>query len=210
MKPNETLSDFVARALAAGESRDAIAGTLRSAGWQAGDIRRALGAWGDPAFGLAVPRPAAHVSARDAFTYGLMFTALAMLVWHIDALGFDLIDRAWGVADDYGYDWRARSIRWSVAVLVVVVPAFLWLNRAEAARLRADPARARSAIRKWFAFVTLYLAALGMVGDLIATVYAFLNGDLTAQFLAKAALVLLTAGLVFLYYRADLRQGDEV
>src|SRR5690606_18321072 len=68
----------------------------------------------------------------------------------------------------------------------------------------------RSAIRKWFAFVTLYLAALGMAGDLVATVYALLNGDLTLQFTAKAALVLLTAGLVFLYYRSDRRPGDEV
>lgn len=49
-----------------------------------------------------------------------------------------------------------------------------------------------------------------MVGDLIATIYALLNGDLTVQFIAKAALVLLTAGLVFLYYRGELRQGDEV
>jgi len=208
MKPNETLSDFVARALAAGQGRDEIAAALQQAGWQASDIRRALAAWGDTALGLPVPRPAAHVSARDAFFYGLMFTALAILVWHIDALGFDLIDRVFGAGDDYG--WRTRSIRWSIAVLIVVVPLFLWLNRAEAARLRDDPGQTRSAIRKWFAFVTLYLAALGMAGDLVATVYALLNGDLTLQFTAKAALVLLTAGLVFLYYRSDLRQGDEV
>lgn len=208
MKPNEYLSDFVARALAAGQGRDEIAAALQQAGWQASDIRRALAAWGDATLGLPVPRPAAHVSARDAFFYGLMFTTLAILVWHIDALGFDLIDRVFGAEDDYG--WRAQSIRWSIAVLIVVVPLFLWLNRAEAARLRDDPAQTRSAIRKWFAFVTLYLAALGMVGDLIATVYALLNGDLTLQFTAKAALVLLTAGLVFLYYRSDLRQGDEV
>lgn len=208
MKPNEYLADFVARALAAGQGRDEIAAALQQAGWQASDIRRALAAWGDTALGLPVPRPAAHVSARDAFFYGLMFTALAILVWHIDALGFDLIDRVFGAGDDYG--WRTRSIRWSIAVLIVVVPLFLWLNRAEAARLRDDPGQTRSAIRKWFAFVTLYLAALGMAGDLVATVYALLNGDLTLQFAAKAALVLLTAGLVFLYYRSDLRQGDEV
>ena len=208
MKPNEYLADFVAKALAAGQGRDEIAAALQQAGWQASDIRRALAAWGDTSLGLPVPRPAAHVSARDAFFYGLMFTALAILVWHIDALGFDLIDRVFRAEDDYG--WRAQSIRWSIAVLIVVVPLFLWLNRAEAARLRDDPAQTRSAIRKWFAFVTLYLAALGMVGDLIATIYALLNGDLTVQFIAKAALVLLTAGLVFLYYRSDLRQGDEV
>lgn len=210
MKPNETLSDFVARALAAGRDRDEIAAALQQAGWQAGDIRRALAAWGDAALGLPVPRPAAHVSARDAFFYGLMFTALALLVWHVDTLGFDLIDRAYITGTDYADEWRAQSIRWSIAVLVVVVPLFLWLNRAEAARLRSDPAQARSAIRKWFAFVTLYLAVLGMVGDLVATIYALLNGDLTLQFIAKAALVLLTAGLVFLYYRGEMRQGDEV
>lgn len=207
MKPNEYLSDFVARALAAGRGRDEIAAALREAGWQASDIRRALAAWGDAANGLPVPRPAAHVSARDAFTYGLLFTGLAMLVWYINALGFDLIDRA--VAQNAWTDWRAQSIRWSIAVLVVVAPAFLWLNRKENLRAEADAGRARSAIRKWFGFVTLYLAVLGLAGDLMTTVYTFLSGDLTVHFIAKAVLVMITAGLVFLYYLHDLRQSDE-
>jgi hypothetical protein len=216
VKANEYLADFVAKSLAAGQGRDAISTTLQQAGWPSGDIRRALAQWADPApdlagQGLPVPRPAAHVSARDAFTYGLIFTALAMVVWHINSLGFDLIDRALG-NDSTGYlaEWTARSIRWSIAMLAVATPAFLWLTRSEAQRRRADPAQARSALRKWFGFITLYLAALGMAGDLVATIYAFLNGDLTLQFIAKAALVLLTAGLVFLYYRNDLRQTEDV
>lgn len=209
MKPNEYLADFVARALAAGEDRERIRETLKTAGWQETEIRRALGQWGDPFAGVPVPRPAAHVSAREAFTYALLFVGLGMLVWHINALGFDLIDTAFATPDDYGYDWRSYSIRWSIAVLVVIGPVFLWLNRAETRKQAADPGRVRSAIRKWFGFVILFFAVMGMVGDLIATIYALLSGDLTLQFIAKAALVLLTSVLVFLYYRRDLEQGDE-
>ena len=215
MKPNEHLADFVAKSLAAGQGRDAITTALQQAGWPSGDIRRALAQWGDPApgqaaQGLPVPRPAAHVSARDAFVYGLIFTALAMVVWHINSLGFDLIDYASQTRDDVFAEWRTSSIRWSIAMLIVATPAFLWLTRAEAARRRKDPAQGRSALRKWFGFITLYLAVLGMAGDLVATIYAFLNGDLTLQFLCKAALVLITAGLVFLYYLNDLRQSEDV
>ena len=211
MKPNEYLADFVAKSLAAGHGRDAISAALQQAGWPSGDIRRALAQWADPSQGLPVPRPAAHVSARDAFSYGLIFTALAMVVWHINSLGFDLIDRAFSYDSTGGLaEWTARSIRWSIAMLAVATPAFLWLTRSEAARRSKDPAQARSALRKWFGFITLYLAVLGMAGDLVATIYAFLNGDLTLQFLCKAALVLITAGLVFLYYLNDLRQSEDV
>ena len=211
MKPTEQLADFVARALAAGQGREQIAATLAEAGWQASEIRRAMGTWGDPVAGLPVPRPAAQVSAREAFIYALLFTGLAWLVWEINALGFTLIEMIWSEypAEDYMMNYAARSIRWSMSVLIVVVPFFLWLNRLVNRRLKADPAGSRSAIRKWFGFVTLFFAVLGMIGDLIAVIYAVLNGDLTAEYMAKLALVMATSVLVFLYYWQDLRKSDE-
>ena len=73
-----------------------------------------------------------------------------------------------------------------------------------AAATAGDPGRRRSLVRKWFAAVTMLLAALALLGDLVAVVHALLNGELTARFLAKAALVGLIGGLAFAYYRAEL------
>ena len=45
-----------------------------------------------------------------------------------------------------------------------------------------------------------------MLGDSIATIYALLTGDLTAQFVLKALVVLVVAGGIFAYYLRDLRE----
>ena len=55
-------------------------------------------------------------------------------------------------------------------------------------------------------YIGLLLAALTMLGDSIATIYALLTGDLTAQFVLKALVVLVVAGGIFAYYLRDLRE----
>ena len=59
-------------------------------------------------------------------------------------------------------------------------------------------------MRKWFASMTLLIAALVLLGDGISIVYALLSGELTARFAAKAGLVASIAALVFAYYRDEL------
>ena len=117
-----------------------------------------------------------------------------------------LID-LWLEERDYRYP---GNIRWSIAVLVVATPMYLWLTIRERAKLAADPALYRSAIRKWLTYITLLLAATTLLGDLMAVIYAFLSGDFTFQFFLKALVVALVAGLIFLFYLNDIRKGDAV
>jgi hypothetical protein len=208
MKPGDKLADFVGKALADGRSRDDIAAALRAAGWQESEVTRAMEAWADGGFALPVPRPQSIVSARDAFFYGLLFLLLATAVFTINSLGLGLID-LWFSDAEPGTplpQWVREDFRWWISVLIVVLPLFLWLNVRERRQIATDPARKRSALRKWFCYVTLFFAATGLVGDLMYTVYAFLNGDVSVQFLLKAGLVLVTLALVFYYYwrEADL------
>jgi len=44
-------------------------------------------------------------------------------------------------------------------------------------------------------------AALVVIGDLVALVYNFMGGDLTARFVLKVGAILVVAGAVFGYYR---------
>lgn len=153
------------------------------------------------------------MTAKSAFVYGLLTTSLIFALWHINALGFVLID-TWfpgtsgETVDDYAMDYARRQMRWSIAMLVVALPSYLWLNRRLAATLRADPASRKAGLRKWFGYLTLFIAALTMAGDLIWAIYALLMGDLTAQFAAKAGLVLVSAGLVFAHYRLEAEDAD--
>lgn len=203
MRAAAHLAEFVRAGLAAGRGREELAGHLRDAGWSAAEIAAALDAW-VPVPGLPpVPRPQAHVSAREALTYGLLFLLLGMIAWHLCALGFALIDAV--VADPLDEGGRyVGGIPWSMATLIPVVPLFLWLNARVGRLTRADAGRRRSVVRKWFASVTLLMVAVALLGDLIAVLYAALAGELTLRFAAKAALLAVVGLLVAAWYRDEL------
>ena len=211
MRATDQVSEFVEKALAAGRSRNEIAMVLSGAGWTDSEVSAALDSWATTEFTPPVPRPRPYVSARDAFIYGMMFAALAMTSWYITDLGFALIDRWLPEVTDreaYAYDFN-WTVRWSIATLVVTLPLFLVLNIRAARAARADPAKRRSVVRKWFGYITLFLAAVALAGDLITTIYSLLNGDLSARVASKAALVAMTAGLIFLYYHKELEGGPD-
>lgn len=209
MKPSDPLARFVYDALNAGRSRQDISDVLDKAGWSEPEIRDALNAWATGEFTPPVPRPRPFVSAREAFLYGLMFIALGMVAWHLIALMFNLIDR-WisDVTDTRNY-YDRRSMRFSIASLIVFFPLFGWLNMQANRAIQANAGRRRSTVRKWFGYITLFLAAITLLGDLIWVIYALLNGDLTLRFFAKSAMVALVAGLVFAYFRADMTEDSN-
>jgi hypothetical protein len=210
MKPADHLAEFVGEALSKGKTKSEISAVLLKAGWLETEVGRATASWSDESFPLPVPKPRAIVSARDAFLYAALFTALAYSLWHINRLGFALItlwlpdnvQSEWVIAGSYG------AVRWAMATLIVSVPLFVWLNHKVTKAIDMDPAMKRSALRKWFSYITLFLALFVLAADGVATIYAFLSGDLTIQFALKATLVLITVGLVYLYYKNEAEAAD--
>lgn len=209
MKPSEHLGQFVYDALNAGRSRHDITSALSKAGWSTPEINDALGHWAEGDFTPPVPRPRPFVSAREAFLYGLMFVALAMVAWHLTALLFHLIDRWVPDVTDTNTYYDRRDMRFSIASLIVFFPLFAVLNTRANRSIRANAGRRRSGVRKWFGYITLFLAAIVLLGDLIWVIYALLNGDLTLRFFAKAAVVAGVAGLIFGYFRADMQEDAD-
>lgn len=98
------------------------------------------------------------------------------------------------------------SIRWSTASLIVVYPVYaltVWLIHRD---LRSDPSKADVWIRRWLTYLTLFLAAIAIVADLVTLIYNFLNGELTVSFTLKIVIVLLVVLGVFGYYFWDLKR----
>ena len=183
--------------------RDALtAAALAHAGWRSAEVQDALNGWDEMPFSPPVPRPVATVSARDFFTYALTFCVLILGAFNLVVVLQALVDLAFATGDGDS----DRPIRWGVAVLIVTAPLYLWLTLRERRKLARDPAHYRSAIRKWMIYIGLLLAALTLLGDAIATIYALLTGDLTLQFIVKALVVLVVAGGIFGFYVRDLRE----
>lgn len=203
MGSSDLLEAFVKDAVAAGQEHGAIANVLIDAGWTESEIQATLEGWVHGDAGMPpVPRPRPYVSARDAILYGLLFISLSVLCWHINQLGFGIIDF---LVDDPADRYHGtNSMRWSIAILVPFLPLFLTLDRRIYHHTREGLGQKRSLVRRWFASITLLLAVLVLLGDLSATVYAVLTGELTLQFILKALLVAITGLLVLTYYRGEI------
>lgn len=147
---------------------------------------------------------------RDVFLYLLSIVALGMLAVNFGALLFQFINIYVpdAVADQYGYaSSYYQSVRWEIASLVVVFPVFLWVSRFLSRDIQANPEKRELKIRKWLLYLTLFVAGVVVIGDLIALVYSFLQGELTTRFILKVVSILLVAGSVFYYYLHELRDN---
>lgn len=149
--------------------------------------------------------PHAKSSPRDVFLYLLLIITLyvsagsltALLFQEINVLLPDPLDHGWGALD---------VIRRSTAALVIVFPAHLFLAVLLSRDIVRDADKAELRIRKWLLSLTLFLAALAVIGDLVTILYRFLSGELSVRFALKALSVLCVAGAVFAYELWDIRE----
>jgi len=64
-------------------------------------------------------------------------------------------------------------------------------------------------VRRWLTYLTLFVAALVLIGDFMAVVRGLLSGELVPRFLLKAAVVAAISGIVFRHYLDDLRRDES-
>ncbi len=213
MAINDELIAFVKEGLGRGVPRAEIEQALGRAGWGAAEVRDALGSFASVEFPIPVPRPRPYLSARDAFLYLVLFSTLYTVAFNFGSLMFDLINQ-W-VPDPAALESRmpaevlAQAMRWSVSTLIVATPVFLWVSALLGREIKREPVKRQSKVRRWLTYLTLFIAAGVLVGDVTALVYNLLGGELTMRFVLKAMVVAGIVGSVFLYYLIDLRADGE-
>lgn len=144
-------------------------------------------------------------SPRDVFMYLLVSVALYVSSFSTINLLFQYINVLFPDPLNY-YEDPGSSIRWALALLIILFPVFVWVSRFLGRDLAVHPEKNEIRIRKWLLYFTLFLAALLIIGDLVALLYNFLEGELTARFSLKILAVLIVAAAVFGYYLYDLRK----
>jgi uncharacterized protein DUF5671 len=204
------LREFVRDALARGIPRDETARTLRRAGWREDEVNAELDRWADVAFAIPVPRRKPQLSAREAFLYLVLFATLYLAAFNTGAVLFDLIER-WlpDALHPRNADQDAAGLRWAVASLIIALPVFVYTQGLIGRAVAADPDKRSSGVRRWLTYLTLFLAALVLIGDFVVVLTNLLKGELIPRFLLKALVVFKIAGAVFRFYLSDLRR-DEV
>lgn len=146
---------------------------------------------------------------RDVFLYLLSIITLVTIAVAFGILLYQYVDLQYPDLLTDGYYWSKAgtlsSVRNSMAVLIVVFPVFIWVSWF----LRRDMAKHLEKrdlkIRRWLLYLTLFAAALVIIGDLVALLLNFLNGELSVRFALKVIAVLFIASSVFAHYFSELR-----
>lgn len=150
---------------------------------------------------------------RDVFMYLLVILMLYTTVSEVLVALFSYIDLLF--PDRFGLGSTElggahEAIRFAVAALVVVFPIYLWGSRFLGRELAANPEKGEARIRKWLLYLTLFLAGLLIIGDVVCLVYNFLGDEFTTRFILKVFSILAVSAAVFGYYLHELRREPGV
>jgi len=205
---NSLISNFVHDALSRGVSREDIIQSLRDGGWDAKEINAALDAFVESELPVPVPRKRVSSSPKEAFLFLMLFAALYTTAFALGAVLFDLINITMPLPGEAAQ--RAIiSLRYGLASVIVAFPIFLFMCRIVSREALKNPGQRISPVRRWLTYMTLFVASVSIVADLITLIIRFLEGDITPRFCLKVAVVAILAGGIFIYYLRDLRR-DEV
>jgi len=108
----------------------------------------------------------------------------------------------------YNYFSFSGPIRFAIASLIIVFPIYVLVSWYLNKIYRKESAVRESKIRKWLIYLTLFVASLIIIGDLVSVINTFLGGDLTTRFTLKALSILVIAIAIFGYYLDDVRREN--
>ena len=221
---DEKLIRFVDRARDKRMDHATIRHLLSSAGWKEKEI---AGAFCTRDLELPIPEPMRIVAprargiprsesawprrARDAFFHLLTFGALYFSTTSLILLFFTYINFAFpdpAGRTSYAQLEEALSIiRAQLAIVVISYPVFLILWHFLLREVRRHPEK--GSMRRWLGYLSVFVGALTLSGDVMTLIYYLLEGQLTIRLLLKSAVLFLIAGSLVLYLAFTLRSETE-
>lgn len=146
-------------------------------------------------------------TAKHVFLHLLLVGMLFMNLIGMIQLAFLYIDRLFATRTVDNYIFSDYSVvRWSSSILIVCVPVFLLVSKYIYKDIRRDESLQHIWVRRWLLSFTLFAAAITIIGSLISVVYNFYNGELTASFTSKLAVLILLSIAIGAYYRWDMKR----
>lgn len=97
------------------------------------------------------------------------------------------------------------SVRLGIAMVIVFFPTYLILTRMVNRARRSEDNGLYLSLTKWLIYLSLLVGGAVLLGDLVAVIMGFLEGELTQRFMLKALVLLVVVGTAFYYYILDAR-----
>ena len=133
-------------------------------------------------------------------TLYLSITFLVVLLFNIINLLFPDVTEGYWMLES-----ASESVRLAIAMLIVFFPTYLILTRRVNTLRRAEANSTYLGLTKWLMYLSLLVGGGIILGDLVAVIYSFLEGELTTRFLLKAGVLLAIVSAAFYYYLQDAR-----
>ena len=148
---------------------------------------------------------------KDVFLHLLAIVTLYIGVISLIALLFQYIEAAFADTLTYSITRTSQAVRTAISSLIVVWPVYIGISYVIGKDFKQTPEHRHVKIRKWLVYLTLFIAAMTLIIDMIALINSFLGGELTMSFVLKVLSVLVVAGSVFGYYLWDIKRdaGDR-
>ncbi len=146
---------------------------------------------------------------QDVFLHLLGFVSLYVSVITFITLCFAYIDYLFPDQLNFYLTGTLSQIRWSSSILIIIFPVYIFISRMLEKDFKNNPEKRGWRFRKWFIYLTLFIAAVTIIVDLILLVFNFYSGELTVKFFWKILVVLLAAVGVFGYYRWELNRTEK-
>lgn len=142
---------------------------------------------------------------KDFFLHLGATVALYAAVIAFINLAFAVINYWFPDALAYGYS--SNSIAWPISMLVILIPILYLIEWLLARDLRLMPEKKDLWIRRWRIYLTLFLAAILVVGDLVALLNTYFSGEITARFAWKGLVILVVTVAIGKYYFFSLYEN---
>ena len=145
-------------------------------------------------------------TAKDVFSYLLMIIMLGVGVVFFTTLLWQYINVQFPDPLEFYYSSAANLIRQAISALIIVWPVLILMAWSINRDLKGDPNKQDIWVRKWLLYLTLFVAAITIIVDLISLTNSFLGGELTTRFVLKVLVILVVAIAVFSFYLWELRR----
>jgi hypothetical protein len=226
-KLNTSLTSYITKSIGAGASETQIKRNLALVGWSEEQINNA---YEQGLINRGVPSPIADKniktnlidskedasksrksSAGETAMNLLSFGLLAIVATATGILFYQIINKFFPDAlaitsSSYMNHFSTSSVHYTTAVLIVAFPVYYLVMYYWFKGFRKDLEKTETGLSKFLTYLVLLITAVTILGDLIATVYTFLQGELSIRFFLKTLIILIIAGLIFGFYYLERKK----
>jgi len=152
----------------------------------------------------------------DAFEHILMFISLYVMAVSIALIMNFFVDKWFPGITSNSYSSyitdqvESTTLRAYMAALIVSFPLFAFFFLHITKRTISNSNMRNMKARKVLIYITLTVTFIIMLSSIITTVFNFLNGNLSVNFLFHILVTLIVSGIVFGYYFYQIKEDRKI